>query len=317
MPDLSPLRFEPAFKTMLWGGTRLRPFFGRPPSNEPTGEAWVLSDVDGTESVVVNGPLRGRTLRQLLGECPREILGDAKPINGRFPLLLKFIDAAQPLSVQVHPNDEQAHAHRPGQAGKTEAWVVLGTSDESRIYSGFASGMTEAAFRKALAERRTADTLHSFTPQVGDCLFLRAGTVHAIGAGLLVFEVQQTSDITYRLHDWDRVDAKTGQPRELHLERGLACSHFASGPCHPVTPTRDGEWDVLVDCEYFTLRHRNSTKPLTVNTKTAKAVVCIQGEGTVSGEPVKMGDTVLIPAALGRYDLVPNGELRVLECGVV
>ena len=314
---LPPLRFSPAFKTMLWGGTRLRPYFGQPPSDEPTGEAWVLSDVDGTESVVAKGPLEGRTLRHVLSDHRQEILGNAKLINGRFPLLLKFIDAKQALSVQVHPNDEQAAAKKPGQNGKTEAWVVLAATPDSKLYTGFVDGMTEARFRKSLASKTVAETLYTFTPTVGECLFLEAGTVHAIGAGLMMFEVQQTSDITYRLYDWDRVDAKTGKPRELYVDDGLACSHFASGPCLPVVPVKDGDWDMLVDCEYFTLRHVNAMSPIAVRTNAAKAIVCIQGSGTVSGEPVKMGDTILIPACLGKYDLIPDGSMRILECGVV
>jgi mannose-6-phosphate isomerase len=314
---MGPLRFEPAFKTMLWGGTRLRPYFGQLPSDEPTGEAWVLSDVDGTESVVANGPFRGRTLRQLLAEYPREILGGAEPVPGRFPLLLKFIDTRQALSVQVHPDDRLAARKKPGQNGKTEAWVVVGTSPESTIYSGFVEGMTEAKFRAALETKTVPQTLHAFAPAVGDCLFLEAGTVHAIGAGLMVFEVQQTSDITYRLYDWDRVDAKTGRPRELHVEDGLESANFASGPCRPVVPVRRGDWDVLVECPFFTLRHANRTESLTVPADGARAVVCIQGHGTLDGEPMKPGDTVLVPACLGGYDLAPDGPMRVLECGVV
>lgn len=317
MTTISPLRFEPQFKSMLWGGTRLRPFFGHTHSDIPTGEAWVLSDVDGTESVIANGPLKGKTLRQALAEYSREILGQAKLINGRFPLLLKFIDARQALSVQVHPNDHQAALKKPGQNGKTEAWVVIGAEPTSMIYSGFKAGMSEHRFRDALQSKSAAETLHAFTPQVGDCLFLNAGTVHAIGAGLMVFEVQQTSDITYRLYDWDRVDSKTGQPRELHVEDGLACSNFSSGPCDPVVPVKVSGWDQLVSCDYFTLRHVNTSSPLTVKTTAAKAIVCLQGAGTVSGEPMKMGDTILIPAALGEYHLQPHGMMRVLECGVV
>ena len=158
--------------------------------------------------------------------------------HGKFPLLLKFIDARQELSVQVHPNDEQAAKLGPGQFGKTEAWVILDRCAEtSQIYAGFAEGVTADHFRAALAEKTTPRTLHSFTPEPGDCVFLEAGTVHAIGANILLFEVQQTSDITYRLYDWDRVDAKTGQPRQLHIEDGLACADFARGPCPPVAPT--------------------------------------------------------------------------------
>src|SRR5262249_28947653 len=161
----------------------------------------------------------------------------------------------QELSVQVHPNDEQAAKLGPGQFGKTEAWVVLEACEKtSKIYAGFAEGVAAHHFRAALRDKTTPDTLHSFTPKSGDCGFLEAGTVHAIGANILLFEVQQTSDITYRLYDWDRVDAKTGQPRQLHVDAALECADFARGPCRPVSPRmkasertrREG----LVNCQY-------------------------------------------------------------------
>jgi mannose-6-phosphate isomerase len=191
---LYPLRFEPIFTSNLWGGRRLPEFLRRtPPHDDPIGEAWVLSDVDGQTSRIANGPLSGVSLRELLADRPERILGSAKPINGRFPLLLKFIDSRQELSVQVHPNDEQAARQRPGATGKTEAWVILETDPAtSRIYAGFNAGVSMEAFHAALAAKRTPETLHRFVPQPGDCVFLPAGTVHAIGADILLFEVQQT-----------------------------------------------------------------------------------------------------------------------------
>ena len=191
---------------------------------------------------MANGPLAGRTLHDLIAERPRDVLGGADAPDGRFPLLLKFIDARQELSVQVHPDDDLAvKLAGPGKRGKTEAWVILDRDPAtSRIYAGFAEGVTAADFRAALAAKTTPRTLHSFVPEPGDCVFLEAGTVHAIGADILLFEVQQTSDITYRLYDWDRVDAKTGKPRELHTDDGLACADFEKGPCNPVRPRAGG-----------------------------------------------------------------------------
>jgi len=323
-PKLYPLKFEPIFKSMLWGGRRLRPFLGRPGgSDEPVGEAWVLSDVDGNPSRVTNGPLAGTTLRELLADAPRRVLGPAKPANGRFPLLLKFIDARQELSVQVHPNDAQAYARKPGQAGKTEAWVVLEADPAtSKIYAGFRPGVGPDTFRAAMSDRAAHRTLHQFTPAPGDCVFLRAGTVHAIGANILLFEVQQTSDITYRLYDWDRVDAKTGKPRDLHVEDGLACSDFAAGPCHPVRPEVEadapGKRERLVRCEYFTLHRVAAEAPVTLGQEgRCRVVVCVAGAGTLAGEPVAAGDVVLLPAEVGAAELVPDGSATVLECGVV
>lgn len=323
MAALYPLKFEPIFKSMLWGGRRLRPFLKSPAgTDEPIGEAWVLSDVDGHPSTVANGPLTGVTLRDLLAADAARILGPAKTVNGRFPLLLKFIDAQQELSVQVHPNDEQARRKIPGGCGKTEAWVILDADPAtSRIYAGFRDGVCPDTFRSAMADRAAPRTLHQFTPNPGDCVFLRAGTVHAIGANILLFEVQQTSDITYRLYDWDRVDAKTGQPRELHIEDGLACSDFAAGPCHPVTVYVEAEAPArrerLVACEYFTLHRHTGLAQFIVGAEgTCRAIVVVGGAGTLAGEPIQVGDVILLPAEIGTAGIVPHGSITVLECGL-
>jgi len=325
--ELYPLRFEPIFKHNLWGGRRLPAFLGRtPPHDEPIGEAWVLSDVDGSPSRVADGPLEGRTLRELLAADPRPILGRAPAPQGKFPLLLKFIDARQELSVQVHPNDEQAAALGPGHSGKTEAWVILEACPEtSKIYAGFAPEVTPDHFRTALADKTVPSLLHSFTPQPGDCVFLEAGTVHAIGANILLFEVQQTSDITYRLYDWDRVDAKTGKPRELHIDAGLRCADFRRGPCPPVGPAvevSDGvRREGLVSCRYFSLERRTSRVPFRLGRAgECRAVVCIGGSGVIDwkGKHYRLntGDVVLLPAVVGEVACRPDCELVVLECGL-
>ena len=320
---LYPLKFEPLFKANVWGGTRLPAFLNRPaPLPDPIGEAWVLSDVDGSPSRVANGPLAGATLRELLAADERGMLGAAKPVHGRFPLLLKFIDSRQELSVQVHPTDDLARAKRPGTAGKTEAWYVLDADPAaSRIYAGFRPGVTAEHFRQSLAEKSTPETLHAFTPRRGDCVFLPAGTVHAIGAGVFLFEVQQTSDTTYRLYDWDRVDPKTGRGRELHVDDGLACSDFGRGPCHPVSPAviSNGKWkhERLVGCGHFTLTRMVTANPVTVGAAGAcRAVVCISGGGTLGGEPVVPGDVVLLPASVGAAEFTPTGMSTLLECGL-
>ena len=327
-PALYPLRFEPIFKSMLWGGRRLPGFLNRPPpTDDPIGEAWVLSDVDGSPSRVADGPLAGTTLRELLFADPARILGDAKLVNGRFPLLLKFIDARQELSVQVHPNDTQAAKAIPGANGKTEAWVVIEANPErSRIYAGFKNGVTADHFRVALANGTTPQTLHSFTPSPGDCVFLEAGTVHAIGAEILLFEVQQTSDITYRLYDWDRVDAKTGQPRQLHVEEALACAAFDRGPCDAVKPlgvvaSVNRRFEKLVRCPYFTLGRHLGEGPFRVGAMSeCRVVVCIGGRGKLEWDEecyaISTGDVMLLPAEIGECICLPDGEMTVLECAI-
>lgn len=324
---LYPLRFEPIFTTNLWGGHRLPGFLnGTVAHTDPVGEAWVLSDVDGSLSRVAVGPLAGMTLRELLAQEPARVVGAAKTPQGRFPLLLKFLDARQELSVQVHPNDEQAAKLGPGKFGKTEAWVVLDAdSATSRLYAGFAEGVSANDFRAALIAKTTPDTLYSFAPKPGDCVFLEAGTVHAIGCNLLMFEVQQTSDITYRLYDWDRVDAKTGRPRQLHVEEGLACADFARGPCPPVGPAvvvsnsvrREG----LVACAYFTLERLTAQVPFRVGAANrCRAVVCVKGSGELESKGARYafrtGDTFLLAAEVGECIALPAEEVTLLECGL-
>ena len=319
----TPLTFEPIFKSMLWGGRRLPSFLSRPaPHADPIGEAWVLSDVEGNLSRVAEGPHAGKSLRDLISADPVGIFGNHPPADGRFPLLLKFIDARQELSVQVHPDDERAVTLAgPGKRGKTEAWVILDADPAtSRIYAGFREGVTADRFRQAMAERVTPETLHSYTPQRGDCVFLPAGTVHAIGANILLFEVQQTSDITYRLYDWDRVDAKTGQPRELHIDHGLMCSDFAKGPCPPVTPQVIDDRHALVDCDYFQLVRYLENRPFAVGRSgECRVVVVVEGEGELkhgsTDLAVRVGSVVMLPASVGEARIVPHVAMTVLECG--
>ena len=312
------LKFVPIYKTMLWGGHRLPAYVGHPGPSQRVGEAWILSDVDGSLSTVADGPFAGRTLRSVATERAAELYGEHTPADGKFPLLLKFIDAKQELSVQVHPCDRLAVAHRgPGQRGKTEAWVVLDRNEQtSRIYAGFSAGQTEASFRAAVQANAVPATLHCYTPQVGDCVFLEAGTVHAIGADILLFEVQQTSDITYRLYDWNRVDAITGKPRELHIDLGLASSDFDGGPCEPIRKisTRRQE---LVACEYFTLtRHLLSEKEARTVGEPGhcRALVAVAGAGTVNDTPLHTGEVVLVPACCGAVTVRSESNLELLEC---
>jgi mannose-6-phosphate isomerase len=321
---LYPLRFRPLFKTALWGGSALRPLFGAAPSPEPTGEAWVLSDQGADGSVVADGPLAGTTLRDLMRARPRDLLGEAEAPGGRFPLLLKFLDARLPLSVQVHPDDELARVLEPGEArGKTEAWVILRADPGSRLFAGLRPGVGAEAFQAALTGGTLPDVLHSYAPRPGDCVFLEAGTVHAIGAGLLLFEVQQTSDVTYRLHDWGRVDAKTGKPRDLHVAQALQCTNYERGPCDAVEPrsAEDG-CEALVSCRYFTLARRRPRDRCRLRANgRCRILVGVEGKARLVHDgadfPLKFGDVYLLPAAVGGCEVVPDGPLTLLECGPV
>jgi mannose-6-phosphate isomerase len=327
MDSLYPLRFEPIFKSMLWGGRRLPSLVKREaPHADPIGEAWLVSDAEGHPSRISEGPLGGVTLRELLARDQHRLLGPARAPQGRFPVLLKFIDSRQELSVQVHPNDEQAANLGPGMFGKTEAWVIMERcADTSRLYSGLREGVTPSQFRKAIQEKNTHEVLHSFAPQLDDCVFLEAGTVHAIGANVLIFEIQQTSDITYRMYDWDRIDARTGKARQLHIEEGLACTDFSRGPCPAVRPrTRAHEGvhhEELVACRYFSLERRTSRVAFRIGAPgKCRVVVCIAGSGHLESGgksyPLSRGDVMLLPAEVGECLCTPAGEIVVLECGL-
>src|SRR6202167_5020084 len=227
---LYPLRFEPIYQYRLWGGRRLADLLAAPlPGDGPIGEAWVLSDRDDHSSRVGNGWLKGQTIGQVLEQFPERVMGKFAGRFRRFPLLLKFLDVREMLSVQVHPTD--------GETAKTEAWVVLEAGIKSRIYAGLKAGSTEADLRQALTDGTVADYLACFPPKPGDAVFNPAGMVHSLGGGVVVFEVQQNSDVTFRLYDWGHVDSKTGRPRALQVDQALACINFvkcAGGLVAPV-----------------------------------------------------------------------------------
>jgi mannose-6-phosphate isomerase len=312
---LYPLRFDPIFKGAIWGGDALRPLFGLPAADEPIGEAWLLSDVDGSTSVVKNGALAGKTLRDLCRDHRDELLGPVPLALGRFPLLLKLIDARRELSVQVHPNDEQAERRHPGQLGKNEAWVVLRSNPAtSRLYVGLERGVAKSELREAIAAGTAASRLHHFTPREGDCVMLEAGTVHAIGRDLLLFEIQQTSDLTYRMFDWGRVDA-TGKSRPLHVEDALACTNFDRGPVGPTTPSFSAHGEELVRCPYFRVERRQVRAATSLGAPEGLSIlVVLDGLLRIADADARRGDVILLPhvAPLARCE--PVGPATVLVC---
>ena len=320
---LYPLRFEPIYQYRLWGGRRLGDLISAPlPGDGPIGEAWVLSDRDDYQSLVANGPLKGRTIAQLLEQFPEPVMGRLAHRFQRFPLLLKFLDAREMLSVQVHPGDAHKDLLPAGEAGKTEAWVVLEARPESRIYAGLKPGATADVMRRALADGTVADHLACFTPKSGDGVFLPAGTVHTLGGGVVAFEVQQNSDVTFRLYDWGHVDAKTGQPRALQVEQALACIDFAESTANPVTPvveaTGPAGRERLFDCEHFRLWRLTGQSPFAVGAAGAPRVLAgIAGTGQIEHGGVAYaagrGDVWLLPAVTGVCAFRPRGAVTLLE----
>ena len=323
---LTPLRFTPIFKPALWGGVRLRALFDAAPADGPIGEAWVLSDQGDSPSVIADGPRAGTTLRQLMEEASQRVLGPAAATNGRFPLLLKFIHARYPLSVQVHPTNAKARElEGPTGVGKTEAWVVLEADPTARLYTGLNPGVTPDRLRRGIQSGNVEELLYAHEALPGDCIFLHAGTVHAIGGGVLLFEIQQASDLTYRLYDWGRVDPRTGRERELHVEKGLAAADFSAGPCRPESVTDEGHGRIrrapLVDCQYFTLGRWETARPFRAGAPgQCRVLVGIGGRAIIRHASAEylldFGDVWLLPAEVGACECIPHGPVTVLECGL-
>ena len=323
---LYPLRFAPIYQYRLWGGRRLADLLSAPlPGDGPIGEAWVLSDRDDHSSQVANGPLKGRTISQLLEQAPEQLMGKLAQRFRRFPLLLKFLDAREMLSVQVHPSDAHTDLLPAGETGKTEAWVVLEPGTESRIYAGLKPGTTAEDLRRALANGTMAEDLLCFTPNRGDGVFLPAGTVHSLGDDVVVFEVQQNSDVTFRLFDWGHVDATTGQPRALQVDEALACIDFADGAAGLVTPvvetTTPVERERLFHCEHFWLWRLRGHLPFTVGAAgVPRMLACIEGAGHVehggSTYALGKGDVLLLPAVVGACVFRPSGAVTLLEIAI-
>ncbi len=323
---LYPLRFEPIYQYRLWGGRRLANWLTAPlPAGVPIGEAWILSDREDHPSRVVDGPLKGRTIGQLMDESPEQLLGKLATRFRRFPLLLKFLDAREMLSVQVHPSDAHKDLIPAGETGKTEAWVVLEAGAKSRVYAGLKPGVTEADLRRALRAGDVADSLACFAPKPGDGVFIPAGTVHSLGGDIVVFEIQQNSDVTFRLYDWNHVDAKTGKPRPLQVDQALACIDFgesagglAAAVAEQTTPVLR---ERLFHCDKFWLWRLRSESPFSLGAAGVPGVlVCIEGAGEVehggATYPVAKGDVYLLPAGIGACTMRPRGAAGVLEIAI-
>ncbi len=338
MPLLYPLRFRPVLRRYLWGGRRLETALGKllPPGDD-WAESWEIVDRGSDQSVVEFGPLAGTTLGQLVGRYGQELVGRHHPQGEkgdrprlperpggcfaqtgpvpvfprpRFPLLLKFLDAARPLSVQVHPDDARAARLDPPEVGKTEAWVVIEAEPGSVIYAGLQSGIDRETLAAAIRQGRCQDCLHVLHPSPGDCIFLPAGTVHALGAGLLVAEIQQPSDVTYRLFDWNRL-GPDGQPRALHVEQALDAIDFRRGPIQPQQPRPTGRPEVsrLVECKKFVLDRWEFDRPIAAGGDDRCHVISVlQGSVQVEGDPPKSplprGERPCCPRRWGRCNSV-------------
>ncbi len=316
-----PLRFTPFLRPMVWGGRRLGDVLGKAMTpDQDFGESWEVSDHPLHRSVVASGPLAGRTLRHLMEDRREQLLGNAGD-HAVFPWLVKFLDAKDWLSVQVHPDAEAVRRLRPNEGSKTEAWFVLDAAPGSRVYAGLRDGLNEGRLRDALARGTVAECLHHFEPRPGDCVFLPAGTVHAVGGGVLMAEVQQTSDATFRLFDWNRVDAQ-GKGRPLHVDEAMASIHWDQGPVRPCGVDRSGTGPLrqeLVRCPYFHLDYRRETEPFAVGGEgRVQVFLVLRGIGRWGGskadEELRTGQVWVVPAAMPRRWCQPRSPLTLLEC---
>jgi mannose-6-phosphate isomerase len=317
-----PLKFVPVFQKRLWGGQRLRAVLGRPIGKDlertPIGESWELADLplgtvkadstgaapDGSlSSVIANGPLAGQTLHEVwTGQNQKSKMGGGENHKSFFPLLIKFLDAAQALSVQVHPDEAYARAH-PGAALKSEAWYILHADPGAKIYKGVKPGVTKDQFRAALNAGAVEPLLNAIKVRTGDCYYLPSGTVHALGAGLLVAEVQTPSDTTFRVFDWNRLTAD-GKPRTLHIEEALACIHFGPTSDKALSGSPTPGATRLAECEHFTIDRvevpHNVQRPIGSD---MAVWIILQGQGVITAEncpptAFARGDTLLLPPGM-------------------
>lgn len=317
--NLYPLRFEPLLRRYLWGGRRLGTVLNKPLGpGEDYAESWEVVDHGPDQSVVAFGELRGMQLGQLVADHGPELFGRHHP-QRQFPLLFKFLDANQALSVQVHPDDRQAAQLDPTDLGKTEAWVVIQADPGSMIYAGLRDGVDRETLQAAMAAGQTESCLHRFFAQAGDCVFIPAGTVHALGAGLVIAEIQQASDTTFRLFDWNRV-AADGKPRPLHIQAGLDAIDFARGPVQPQVPQSAESPGVerLVSCDKFVMDRRQVREQVTVGgDERFHLLVTLEGrvelEGDPSGRPLERGQVALLPASAGATRIAPHDPAVVLD----
>lgn len=315
------LKFKPILKSTLWGGERIIPYKRIASEQRNVGESWELSGVRGNESVVANGPWAGTTLPDLIERERGRLVGNKvyERFGTEFPLLIKFIDARQDLSIQVHPNDDLARK-RHGSQGKTEMWYVVDADTGAKLRSGFAKQVSPDEYAASVADNTVTDILREYEIRRGDLFFLPAGRIHSIGAGAFIAEIQQTSDITYRIYDFNRCGAD-GKTRELHTELAKEAIDYTVLPdyCTPYTPQPNAETK-LIACPYFTTSLYELEQPYTCDLTpfdSFVALICTEGEGFLTAEggealPIHAGETVLVPAAVGILDIEPSPRIQLL-----
>lgn len=318
-----PIKFNPILKEKIWGGTKLVTRLIKKSTSKNVGESWELSDVEDNVSIVSNGILKGKTLRELLETHKAELIGENnyEHFGNNFPLLIKFIDAKEDLSVQVHPNDELAKKMH-NSFGKTEMWYIMQADKDSKLVVGFNKEIVPDQYLNYVAEKKIPSILNYEKVKAGDVFFIEPGTVHTIGAGILLAEIQQTSDITYRIYDWDRVD-NNGNPRALHTDLAVEAINFSDKiQAKRNYSTFINSLNTIVKCEYFTTNfiHVVGEKELDYSqTDSFVVFMCVQGKATISmgahSEIINYGETVLIPATAEKV-IIATKNCKLLEVTV-
>lgn len=316
---LYPFKFQPILKDKIWGGQKLQKILNKPTSSAEAGESWEISDVEGDTSVVSNGRMAGTSLKSLMELHTAELLGhkNFQQFGTKFPLLVKFIDAKLDLSVQLHPNDALAKA-RHNSFGKTEMWYVVQADSDSNLIVGFNQPMTKELYLKHLEAKTLEHILNFDKVDAGDTYFIEVGRIHAIGAGVLLAEIQQTSDITYRVYDWDRVDSE-GNHRELHNDIALEAFDFNMPDNYRVNYSRDAQISTeLVSCPYFTTNIvKVKSSQIVENIHDSFMIyICVEGSAVIIIEghqtEFSKGETVLIPACIKSFSISTN-HAKLLE----
>ena len=320
MTSLYPLTFTPILKEKIWGGNKLVKLLGKSGAEEARiGESWEISGVAGNVSRVDSGSLAGRSLKDLIEEYGESLVGPQvfEQFGTEFPLLIKFIDAKEDLSVQVHPDDDLA-LKKSGAQGKTEMWYVMQADPGARLIAGFNQETDAEDFKKQLNNGTLQDLMRFEDVNQNDYFFIPAGRIHTIGKGILLAEIQQTSDVTYRVYDFDRKDDH-GNLRPLHVEDALEALDFQDAQSAKRSFSEEMDSNTkIVDCPYFTTHVLNYSQPATIDLPSASfhILIGVEGSGVVQtsggGISISAGDCVLIPAAFPKMDILPNEQVKIL-----
>ena len=318
--DLYLLKFDPILKEKIWGGTKLKEMFSKQASSSKTGESWEISDVENNSSIVLNGPLKGKSIQSLLEDYKEKLVGDKvyKIFGNKFPLLIKFIDAAETLSVQLHPNDKIAK-EKHNSFGKTEMWYIMEADEDAELILGFGGEMSKSKYKTLVDTGQLPAALNREKVHKGDAFIIKPGLIHAIGAGVVLAEIQQTSDLTYRIYDWDRKSGN-GEKRELHTELAMEAIDLSGNDDFRIHYNSvPNEASPVINTQYFTTNILQIDQELTRDYALMDSFVIligVEGSSIVTSlgkkEKLKQGETLLVPASIEKITIEGN-KAKILE----